>query len=62
VPASDKIETGDVIVAVDGTPLRRVEDLLAVLRGRAPGDRVTLTIARDGDEREVEVELSDRPE
>ena len=56
------IEAGDVIVAVDGTPLRRVEDLLAVLRARAPGDRVTLTIARDGDEREVEVELSDRPE
>ena len=55
------LREGDVIVAVDGTPMRRVEDLLAILRQRTPGDRITVTINRDGKEREIDVALSDRP-
>jgi serine protease DegQ len=62
--ASDEagIEPGDVIVAVDGAPMRRVEDLLALLRTRSPGEVVTLTIDRNGERIEIEVELADRPQ
>jgi serine protease DegQ len=56
------LEAGDVIVAVDGEEMRTVEDLFALLRQRAPGDRVTLTIVRDGEERQVTATLTDRPE
>ena len=56
------IESGDVIVAVDGELMRRVEDLLALLRTRTPGDVVSVTIDRDGDRDEVDVELVDRPQ
>jgi serine protease DegQ len=56
------VRAGDVILAVDGTPMRRVEDLLALLRRHAPGDEITITITRDGDERDVTVTLIDRPE
>ena len=56
------IRAGDVIVSADGEPMRRVEDLLALLRQRSPGDEVTLRVNRDGEEREVRVTLTDRPE
>ena len=56
------LHEGDVIVAIDGDEIRIVEDLLARLRERAPGDRITLEIVRDGDRRELEVTLTDRPE
>ena len=56
------VEAGDVITAVDDTPIRQVEDLLSVLRERSPGNTVTLAILRGGGDEEIEVELTDRPE
>lgn len=59
--ASAGVEPGDVVVAVDGTRVRTVEDVLAELRRSSPGDRLTVTVVRDGQERELEVRLGDRP-
>jgi serine protease DegQ len=56
------LRAGDVIIAVDGEPLRAVEDLLAALRERSPGDRVELDILRRGGQRSLTVTLADRPE
>lgn len=56
------IREGDVVVGIDGDEIRIVEDLLSRLRESAPGDRVTLEIVRDGDRREIEITLSDRPD
>jgi S1-C subfamily serine protease len=56
------VREGDVIVAAGGEEVRIVEDLLSRLREHEPGDRLVLTLVRDGDEREVEVELADRPQ
>jgi hypothetical protein len=53
---------GDVIVAFDGDPIRRVEDLFAQLRQRRPGQRVELTVVRDGEEQKLEATLGERPE
>ncbi len=39
-------EYGDVIVAVDGRPVRRFDDLGRALAGRKPGDSVTVTAIR----------------
>jgi S1-C subfamily serine protease len=55
------IERGDLIVAIDGRPVRVVEDLLAALRENAPGDDVTLTLLHDGRRTEVTAALMDRP-
>ena len=41
-------QTGDVILEVEGRPLRRVAELLSALDRHAPGDTITLTILRDG--------------
>jgi S1-C subfamily serine protease len=57
------IETGgDVIVAVDGHELEAESDLAELVSRQRPGTTVTLEILRDGDRREVEVELDPRPE
>lgn len=55
------IEPGDVIVSVDGRPVRTVEDLLAILNGRRPGQAVTVGIVRDGKRRQIDVTLGERP-
>jgi S1-C subfamily serine protease len=54
---------GDIIVAIDGTPVKKFEDLINYLATETSvGDPVTLRIVRDGQEREVEVVLEERPE
>ncbi len=52
---------GDVIVAVDGTAIRRDDDLSAALVDKAPGDRARLTVVREGRRQDVEIVLGDRP-
>ncbi len=53
---------GDVIVAVDGQDISSMEELRALLADAEPGDGVSLTVLRDGDETRVEVTLGERPE
>lgn len=56
------VRTGDVIVAMDGAALlggeqgSPAEVLVAQMDNVEPGDTVSLTILRDGEERELEVE------
>jgi S1-C subfamily serine protease len=52
---------GDVIVAVDGSPLTRTQDLSDVIGGHQEGDKVTLTVVRDGESRRVSITLGRRP-
>jgi serine protease Do len=52
---------GDVIVALDGQSVPTIEDLKAVLLQYEPGQRVTLTLLREGEEIQVDVTLGERP-
>jgi S1-C subfamily serine protease len=52
---------GDVIVAVDGKPLTQTEDLSDVIGGHGEGDRVVLTVVREGERRRVSITLGRRP-
>ncbi|WP_321112706.1 S1C family serine protease [Halorussus salinisoli] len=52
---------GDVIVAIDGREVDSGEDLSSYLTEARPGDTVTLTILRDGERMQVEIELGERP-
>ena len=36
---------GDVVVKVDGEPIRNAADLVVAVRLRQPGDRVQVTVA-----------------
>jgi 2-alkenal reductase len=52
---------GDIITKIDGRPIRRDVDLAGGLGRHAPGDRVVLTVVRNGRAREVPVRLGTRP-
>ncbi|HSG13089.1 MAG TPA: PDZ domain-containing protein [Gaiellaceae bacterium] len=55
VPAAAKLDPGDVIVAVDGVPVKTPDELRAEIGKREPGDEVRLTIRRDGASTDVTV-------
>jgi S1-C subfamily serine protease len=50
---------GDVIVAVEGKPVRRLPDLTDELERVGVGKKVTLQVKRDGQNRNVDVEVMD---
>ena len=55
------LEVGEVITSVDGEDVESPSDLTDVLTGFGPGDTVTLTLVGPDGEREVTVELDERP-
>jgi 2-alkenal reductase len=52
---------GDIITAFDSKPVSRFDALVAMLTNYRPGDTVTLTIVRDGQSRDVQLTLGERP-
>ena len=56
------LRAGDVIVAVDQTPVDRHHQLADVIGQYEPGDRVTLEVSRAGQAERVRVKLGRHPE
>jgi hypothetical protein len=54
------VRQGDVIVAFGGLTVRTLEDFTFALRARRPGDRVEVTVVREGAEQRVEAVLEER--
>lgn len=52
------IKKGDVITKIDGEQVDAATSLITSIRNHKVGDKVMLTILRDGKEQEVEVELA----
>jgi len=48
---------GDIIIGIDGHPVRRVLDIVQELTKHRPGDEITLTILRDGKKIKVTLKL-----
>ena len=58
MPAADaKLKAGDLILKVDGKPITGSIDLVVAIRTHVAGQRVTLTVRRDGKIIEVKVAL-----
>ncbi|MFO7782388.1 MAG: trypsin-like peptidase domain-containing protein [Spirochaetia bacterium] len=53
---------GDIIIGVDGTPVRSIANLYEALEDNKPGEEVSVTYVRGSRERTATVELSERPE
>ncbi|MEM1057364.1 MAG: trypsin-like peptidase domain-containing protein [Bacteroidota bacterium] len=56
------VRRDDIITAVDGVTLRDSRQIVSLISNKRPGDRVDLTIVRDGDEETITVRLGVRPE
>ncbi|MCL5985755.1 MAG: trypsin-like peptidase domain-containing protein [Actinobacteria bacterium] len=55
------IAPGDVITAINGEQVKAYGDLIALLREHKVGERISVTIIRDGKEKIFEVKLIERP-
>jgi S1-C subfamily serine protease len=53
------LKPGDVITNFDGKPVTRPEELIALIRGHAPGDKVKLIYQHDGKPTTVELTLAE---
>jgi serine protease Do len=56
------VESGDIITAVDKQPLTSIEQFREDIAALPPGTTVTLTIFRDGQTREIAVQLGELPD
>jgi putative serine protease PepD len=54
------VRRGDIITALDDARVASFGDLLGALRDHEPGDNVTLTIFRNGDEMKLGVTLGEK--
>jgi S1-C subfamily serine protease len=54
------LQVDDVIVRLGTTAIHTMKDLAGIMKAHRPGDTVTLAVARDGDERTVEVTLGEK--
>ncbi|GIU88871.1 MAG: hypothetical protein KatS3mg009_3386 [Acidimicrobiia bacterium] len=61
-PAAGVLEAGDVIEAVNGTPLEDANDLGETVRGSPTGTRFTIDYVRDGERRRAEIESEAGPD
>jgi len=52
---------GDIITAIDGRPVSSSDDLANVVDAKKPGQKVTLTLRRSRQTKQVEVTLGKRP-
>ena len=55
------ITLGDVLVAIDGTPVTDTDEVQVVLSASKVGQTISATILRGGERRDVEVTLGERP-
>ena len=55
------LQRGDIVTAIGDTPVASFEELAGRIQRQPVGDTVTLTVVRSGQERQVDVTLSERP-
>jgi len=60
-PAKDDLKAGDVIVSMEGKSVRGPGSLQSLVAQHQPGERVSLSVYRDGRQREVDVKLGEVP-
>jgi S1-C subfamily serine protease len=60
--AGTDLRTGDRIVEVEGRAIKDPAGLSSAVLDHKPGERVKLTVERNGDRRTIEVQLGNRPD
>jgi putative serine protease PepD len=56
------LQAGDIVKKVDGQTITSPDDVAQSISDKAPGDKVTVTVDRNGHEKSVDVTLGQRPE
>jgi putative serine protease PepD len=56
------LQAGDVVTQIDSQPIDDSTDLSSYINTKAPGDKIRLTVERNGSTEHVDVTLQNRPE
>jgi putative serine protease PepD len=59
--AAAGLQAGDVVTTIDGDTVANADDLTAKISAHQPGDKVTLTVTRNGATKKIDVTLGTRP-
>jgi PDZ domain-containing protein len=59
-PSAGKLQLGDIITAVDGHPVTVAADIKPLIVAHRPGDRIQVTVDRDGVKKDVTVKAGER--
>lgn len=57
-PNTGRVQLGDVIVAIDGNPVKSMKDVFTILGRHKVGDELTLTLLRHREQVEVKIQLA----
>ncbi len=60
-PAIGKLQPGDVIVGVDGKPVRNRADLLELVQAHKPGDELRVSVRRGSDRKTLRIKTTSDP-
>src|SRR3954451_14667867 len=55
------VKSGDVVVAIDGTPVADADAAVAAIDAKKPGDKIVLSIVRGGQRQSITATLGTRP-
>ena len=58
--AKTKIKMGDIITKIDGNNINKMSELISYIYRKKPGEKITLTINRQGQESSQEIYLGKR--
>jgi putative serine protease PepD len=56
------VQAGDIVTEVDGKAVKTPDEVAEAIEDNQPGDKVDVTVERDGSEHTVQVTLGQRPE
>lgn len=56
------IQAGDIIVAIDGQPVKSVDVMVGAIRKKNVGDKVSVTYQRGSDKKTVDMTIQEEPE
>ena len=53
------LKVGDRVVSIDGNEVKTSGDIKKIIQSKYPGDKVLVTVIRDGREKKINVELTE---
>jgi serine protease Do len=61
-PATGKLEPGDIITALNGKPVKNVQELRNTIAATRPGAELAFTVYRDEKSQDVKIKIGEQPE
>ncbi|MBU4385597.1 MAG: S1C family serine protease, partial [Actinobacteria bacterium] len=55
------IKSGDIVVEIDGKPVKGMDEIISEVRGRSVGDTVSLTYYDGNEKKKADVTLEEKP-